>query len=131
MEQHRQSELHDMGHELHTLRTQNRHVTKQLLSAEKRNTRLLEAQRQSEVRRQAEADQLDDTGRQQDEGEEGSSTPSQRAPAKHEGTWANATSELRSGLSGRCARLLRQCEWWTYEVCVGGLVRQFHPADTK
>ena len=140
MEQHRQSELHDMGHELHTLRTQNRHVTKQLLSAEKRNTRLLEAQRQSEVRRQAEADQLDDTGRQQDddeegepedEGEEVSSTPSQRAPAKHEGTWANATSELRSGLSGRCARLLRQGEWWTYEVCVGGLVRQFHPADTK
>ena len=135
MEQHRQSELHDMGHELHTLRTQNRHVTKQLLSAEKRNTRLLEA------RQQPMADQLDDTGRLQDDDEEGepeeegeddvSSKPSQRAPAKHEGTWANATSELRTGLSGRCARLLREGEWWTYEVCVGGLVRQFHQGDQK
>ena len=132
MEQHRQSELHDMGHELHTLRTQNRHVTKQLLSAEKRNTRLLEAQ-------QPMAD-LDDTGRlpdddeegePEDEGEEVSSKSSQRAPAKHEGTWANATSELRTGLSGRCARLLREGEWWTYEVCVGGLVRQFHQGDQK
>ena len=93
MEQHRQSELHDMGHELHTLRTQNRHVTKQLLSAEKRNTRLLEAQ-------QPMADQLDDTGRQDDdeegepeeEGEDVSSKPSQRAPAKHEGTCLLYTS---------------------------------------
>ena len=107
MEQHRQSELHDMGHELHTLRTQNRHAIKQLLSAEKRNTRLLEAhQPMADLDDTGRLQDDDDEGEPEDEGEEVSSKPSQRAPAKHESTWANATSELRTGLSGRCARLV-------------------------
>merc|ERR1719393_1218640 len=53
------------------------------------------------------------------------------APKQHHGTWANATTAVRGGLGGRCARLLRTGEWWTYEVCVGGLVRQFHEQDKK
>jgi len=139
METHRQSELHDMSRELHRLRSENRRVTKRLLSAEKRNTRLLEETQSDLAFERTGQLERDDHGSYGDgggqEGEDIDASDGSQGggavPHTHHGTWANATVAVPGGLSGRCARLLREGEWWTYEVCVGGLVRQFHDGDSK
>jgi len=149
MEQRRQAEIHDLQLELHHLRNENLKVNKQLIAADVRRER---------TRFDLSDDELTDNyagyegedGEGEEEGDVKSSTASEDVKAnainvtrvgyadawpqrkhKHRLNSLFLNTSQRSPFADAipCAR--KKLEYWTYEVCLGYRVRQFHEHDHK
>lgn len=143
IEQSRTSEMHDMQAELHRLRRENFKSSKRLLQA---NRKVLNKEMDLEHELKGEGDgrytndipyqQEDDEGDHHgagEEEEEGEGDASAGAGVEHKA--GGGKDPLLQGEGNAvpsapgCASLVK--EWWTYEVCPGKTVRQFHAKDTR
>lgn len=139
MEHTRTNESHDMSEELHRLRAENHRASAQLLAANKQllkheaeltrveegRRRVLENELQGDWQGKRDDDAYDDSlDGAEGEAEEGE----QPAVADDANFDSKGDDELSTAVPSVLASLCRQLTWeyWTYEVCIGGSVRQFH-----
>ena len=124
-EHQHEREEHELMSELEVLRKQNMEVSKKLVEAEKRFIRRFdddaveEAGDEPEGNNAMEYDESDD--------EEAAAAELSEASARAASLAARMPQGANGGLGGACAR--KKVDWWTFEVCVGERVTQFHDAD--
>ena len=124
-EHQHEREEHELMSELEVLRKQNMEVSKKLVEAEKRFIRRFdddaveEAGDDPEGNNAMEYDESDD--------EEAAAAELSEASARAASLAARMPQGANGGLGGACAR--KKVDWWTFEVCVGERVTQFHDAD--